>query len=239
MLRTLGPSLALTLLALASCSAFNVPSAAGLREGAVGSRHGLGIFGRIQDPSCRLRGNHGKLAATIMAATEDSGAFDRRRLLSASFAAALGLGAAATNAPPAFADAAPLPSTSPSNRGAPSPVAVFGANGQTGVRVVDRLVSRGLSVRSIFHHAAEGGNTDTIRGIPIESRVAAIENEDEVAEAVAGTSAVICVVGLKAGYGAGAKSDWKEEELAESTPVRHTTQHIPARQQTPEKFNRQ
>jgi len=60
---------------------------------------------------------------------------------------------------------------------------------------------------------------DTIRGIPIESRVAAIENEDEVAEAVAGTSAVICVVGLKAGYGAGAKSDWKEEELAEGTPA--------------------
>ena len=228
MLRTLGPALALTLLALASCSAFHVPSAAGLRGGAVGPGHGVGVSGRIQDPSsCRLRGNDGKLAATIMAATEDSGAFDRRRLLSASFAAALGLGAAATGAPPAFADAAPLPSTTPSPR-APSPVAVFGANGQTGVRVVDRLVSKGMSVRSIFHHAAEGGNTDMIRGIPVESRVAAIENLEEVGEAVAGARAVICVVGLKAGYGAGAKSDYKEEELAESTPVRHTTQHMAA-----------
>lgn len=204
--------LLLAALAVSSTHAFYMPAAAFALRGK--TAQGGKFDGVVTEP--RSRASAGLRCIMSASSNDESAALGRRNFLSASLFAAIGLGAAAISpASPAFAQdlqSTPL---------APAPVAVFGANGETGLRVVDRLVSKGLPVRSILHRAVEGqAIQSSLRGVPVDSRFAAIEDELQVGAAVAGARAVICVVGLKPKYDIGTKADYKEDSLAEGTPVR-------------------
>lgn len=80
----------------------------------------------------------------------------------------------------------------------PPPVAVLGADGETGARVVDILVSKGVPVRCVRHRVDPARQFPRlVRGIPVENVVARVEDAAEVAKAVRGAQGVICVVGIK------------------------------------------
>jgi len=77
-----------------------------------------------------------------------------------------------------------------------APVVVLGCDGQTGSRVTDILVAKGIPVRAVHHHLKEGA-LDVIRGIPVENVAGGIDSESDLARVVKGSSAVICVVGVQ------------------------------------------
>ena len=76
------------------------------------------------------------------------------------------------------------------------PIAVLGCDGQTGVRVVDLVIAKGLPVRSI-HHSPPLEKKTFIRGIPNQDLVAEIEDRSSLDDAIKGSRAVICVVGIQ------------------------------------------
>lgn len=80
----------------------------------------------------------------------------------------------------------------------PPPIVVLGADGETGARVVDVIVSKGVPVRCVHHREDPSRKPlHVIRGIPVENVVARVENADEVARIVHGAQGVICTVGIK------------------------------------------
>lgn len=80
------------------------------------------------------------------------------------------------------------------------PVVVFGCDGETGMRVVDVIISHGVPVR-LVHHTSIDPSKKTypshIRGIPVQHVVARVEIAEEVANAVKGSRAVVCTVGIQ------------------------------------------
>lgn len=81
----------------------------------------------------------------------------------------------------------------------PPKIAVVGPDGETGMRVVDILVSKGIKVRAI-HHTPKSNSKPVVRGIPVEHVVCGMEDA-RIVESIRGCSAVICVAGVKPSNG--------------------------------------
>lgn len=78
---------------------------------------------------------------------------------------------------------------------APPPIALIGPDGETGMRVLDILVSKGIPVQAI-HHTARPDYKQVVRGIHVRHVVSSMEDAN-IAESIQGCAAVIVVAGVK------------------------------------------